>query len=127
MQKVLNLLFSAVCCLFFCSCQSQKEEGVKKIDKATVKSDVIGKDVQFIDVRTPKEYLNGHIDDAVNMNVNDPGFKDQILQLDKEQPVYLYCKMGGRSNRAAQLLQEMGFQTIYDYSGGYKDWVKPEK
>lgn len=94
------------------------------VDKNYVKKEVVGKDVQLIDVRTPEEYEGGHIDDAVNYNIIDSdGFLKQIESLDKEEPVYLYCKMGGRSSRAAQLLKEQGFTKIYDYSGGYNDWV----
>lgn len=114
-----------LCCLgilWMTSCRSQEEDTIIKIDKETVEAKVIGKDVQLVDVRTPQEYRNGHIDDAVNFNVNDASFIEQINTLDKEQPVYLYCKMGGRSNRAAEILKSEGFTKIYDYTGGYADW-----
>ena len=85
---------------------------------------VKGNNVQLVDVRTPEEYAAGYIGEAVNYNIIDSEtFLRQIEGLDKEEPVYLYCKMGGRSNRAAILLKEKGFTAIYDYSGGYNDWV----
>ena len=43
------------------------------------------------------------------------------LEMDKSQPVYLYCFGGGRSRRASQLLDSLGFSKIYDYSG-HSDW-----
>ena len=105
------------------SCTSQNPS-ITKIDKTFVKNEILGKDVQLVDVRTPEEYESGHIDDALNFNIIDSeSFLRQIEGLDKEKPVYLYCKMGGRSNRAAKLLQNKGFVEIYDYSGGYNDWV----
>ncbi|AKA35228.1 MAG: rhodanese-like domain-containing protein [Muricauda sp.] len=105
------------------SCKSQGEPSISVIDKATMQAQVIGKDVQLIDVRTPQEYEAGHIDDALNFDIkNQPLFKEKIGTLDKDKPVYLYCKMGGRSARAAALLKEMGFKEIYDYSGGYDEW-----
>ena len=107
--------------LWTLSCHPQ-ESTVQKIDKATVKAEVIGKDVQLVDVRTPQEYNNGHIDDAVNFDINGTSFLKQIKTLDKEKPVYLYCKMGGRSNRAAEILKSKGFKKIFDYTGGYDDW-----
>ncbi len=107
------------------SCKSQGESAISIIDKATMTSRVIGKDVQLIDVRTPEEYRVGHIDDALNFNIKDPPyFEERISTLNKDEPVYLYCKMGGRSARAAQVLKEKGFVKIYDYSGGYADWLK---
>lgn len=111
--------------LWFISCQPQ-EGFIKKINKTAIKTKVIGKDVQLIDVRTPQEYKNGFIDDAVNFNINDDTFIDQIDALDKNEPVYLYCRMGGRSNRAAELMKARGFKKIYDYSGGYDDWSMTE-
>ncbi|MBO0320687.1 rhodanese-like domain-containing protein [Muricauda sp. CAU 1633] len=122
MQKIVRLALMSFALLWAFSCHTQQKPFVKKIDKATVQSEVIGKDVQLVDVRTPMEYNQGHIDDAVNFNINDEGFLNQIETLDKDKPVYLYCKIGGRSNRAAELLKSEGFTQIYDYTGGYDDW-----
>ncbi len=122
MGKFFSFAFVAICFFTFDSCQSQQTEVVQKIDKAALKKKVVGKQVQFVDVRTSREYEDGHIDDAVNIDVNDPKFKDQISKLDKNRPIYLYCKKGGRSKRAANILKELGFRQIYDYSGGYDDW-----
>ncbi|GGG40856.1 hypothetical protein GCM10011414_07930 [Croceivirga lutea] len=109
----------------FFSCQSQSSSTISKIDKVHLKDNVIGKDVQLIDVRTQEEFEAGYIDDAVNFNISDSNtFLQQIKTLDKSKPVYLYCKMGGRSNRAAEILKQEGFVEIYDYSGGYNDWVQ---
>jgi len=78
--------------------------------------------VQLVDVRTPEEFEAGHIETALNYNVNGPDFTSQVEGLDKSKPVLLYCKMGGRSARAAKQLQEMGFMTLYDLEGGYTAW-----
>jgi len=91
-----------------------------------MQAEALGQDVQLVDVRTPEEYALGHIGNAININVNAPDFKERISQMDKEAPIYLYCKKGGRSNRAVGMLQELGFHTIYDYSGGYDDWTTSE-
>lgn len=121
---ILMLFFSGAI-----SCQEKaKEHGadevIQVIDKAMIKSEVLGKKLQLVDVRTPEEYEAGHIGNAVNYNIIDSQtFLEQIEGLKKDEPVYLYCKMGGRSNRAAALLKEKGFTKIYDYSGGYNDWV----
>ncbi len=81
-------------------------------------------DVQLVDVRTPQEYEAGYIGHAVNYNINGPDFKAQVEALDKSKPVLVYCKMGGRSAKAAKVLKELGFSTIYDLEGGYSAWSK---
>lgn len=106
-------------------CQSSQESTITKIDKDYLIENAIGKNVQLVDVRTEEEYEIGRIDDAVNFNVvQGEKFLEQIKTLDKSKPVYLYCKAGGRSNRAAELLKSEGFTQIFDYSGGYNDWVQ---
>ena len=107
------------------SCQSQQDKTITRVDKEAIKAEVIGKDVQLVDVRTPGEYGAGHIDDAVNFDLsNRNAFMKQIETLDKDQPVYLYCLVGSRSAYAAKILRDKGFTKIYDYSGGYNDWVR---
>ncbi len=88
-----------------------------------MKTEVIGKNVQLVDVRTPGEYEAGHIDDAINIDImNRETFAEKFAEFDKEKPIYIYCKLGGRSNKASKVLEELGFETIYDYSGGYGEW-----
>lgn len=126
MKNSLRCLTLIVCCLLCFSCQPQKETSIQKIDKATFQAEALGENVQLVDVRTPEEYAMGHIGDAINIHIRASDFEERMSQLDKEAPIYLYCKKGGRSNQAAQRLVEMGFQTIYDYAGGYDDWTNSE-
>ena len=76
----------------------------------------------IIDVRTPEEFQGGHLKDAVNFNVLGPDFQAQVAKLDKSQPVFVYCKVGGRSADAVEKMKSMGFTTIYDMKGGYMAW-----
>ena len=125
MKTIVKLNLILLGLVAFISCQSQSASTITKIDKTYLEQNVIGQDVQLIDVRTIEEYEAGRIDDAVNFNIIDSdNFLMQIKNLDKDQPVYLYCKMGGRSSRAAELLKEEGFTQIFDYAGGYNDWVQ---
>ena len=122
-----NTIKKSVLPFFFCAfiaVSGFAQGSIQKIDKAGIKQAIKQKDVQLIDVRTAEEYEADHIGNAVNFNIIDrKNFVDQIKDLDKAKPVYVYCKIGGRSNRAAKLLKEKGFLEIYDYSGGYNDWV----
>jgi thioredoxin 1 len=78
----------------------------------------------LVDVRTPEEYAEGHINGALNINWNDPAFMDEMAKLDKNKPVFVYCKSGGRSGQAAEALKGMGFKEIYDLEGGIMGWKK---
>jgi len=79
-------------------------------------------DKYFIDVRTPGEYSAGHIEGAVNWNFYDNDFITKFEDLDKNKPVYLYCRSGGRSGKAARQLQSLGFQKVVDLKGGILAW-----
>lgn len=79
---------------------------------------------QLIDVRTPEEYQQGHIEGAKNINYYDDDFNTQLAQLNKDQPIFVYCKSGGRSGKSAKQLKDLTFSTIYDLKGGYTAWAK---
>ena len=81
------------------------------------------KNETIIDVRTPEEYSEGHIQDAINIDWNSAEFSDEVAKLDKSKPVMVYCYVGGRSGSAAQALRGMGFQ-VYDLQGGISAWRK---
>lgn len=78
----------------------------------------------IIDVRTPGEFESGHIKNAININVSDSNFKEKIAQLNKNEKVYVYCKIGSRSNKAANILVENGFKQVYDLNGGIISWQR---
>lgn len=80
------------------------------------------KDPVIVDVRTPKEFQDGHIDRARNINIQDANFKSEIENLDKSAPVYVYCLSGGRSSDAASQMQAAGFKNIYELDGGMMKW-----
>ena len=63
-----------------------------------------------LDVRTPDEYAEGHLADAVNVDVLAPDFADRVRAMDlpTDGPVYLYCRSGGRSGKAAEVLRGLG-------------------
>ena len=78
--------------------------------------------MQLIDVRTAKEYKNGHIPNSQNLDFLNGDFQKGISSLDKEKPVYVYCKSGNRSGKAAAALKEKGFTKVFDLEGGYSAW-----
>jgi rhodanese-related sulfurtransferase len=84
--------------------------------------------LQLLDVRTPEEVAGGIIEGASHINVHDADFVEKAAQaLDKNAPLVLYCKAGGRSAKAADLLAEQGFSKIYNLTGGITAWESAGK
>lgn len=80
--------------------------------------------VILLDIRTPKELAeNGNIKGAKNHDFYAEDFKSNIDAMDRETPVMLYCRSGGRSGKAAAMLKEMGFKQVFDLNGGYTAWL----
>lgn len=80
-------------------------------------------DVQLVDVRTEQEYGNGHLKEAILINIQGQDFTTKATQqLDKQKPVIIYCRSGRRSMQAAQILVNEGFDTVYNMKGGILAW-----
>ncbi|MBT8235800.1 MAG: rhodanese-like domain-containing protein [Bacteroidia bacterium] len=81
----------------------------------------------LIDVRTPEEYSLGHLNEAININWYDIDFKDRIGALDRSKTVYVYCKAGGRSAKAAAVFRELGFKDVVNLEGGYDVYLEAKE
>ena len=77
---------------------------------------------QLVDVRTKEEFVVSHLKGAQNICVTSDDFVEKVKTLDKNKPVYVYCRMGTRSADAAEKLREMGFAKVYDMEGGILLW-----
>lgn len=85
-------------------------------------------DVQILDVRTPEEFQQGHIANAMMANVNDEKeFERRVSSLDKDKSVYVYCLAGSRSRTAANQLRSKGFKNVVELSGGMNAWRQANK
>jgi rhodanese-related sulfurtransferase len=124
-MKKITLMLGLMALLFTGVLSAQIGAGnvIVTLDKTAFKAKLAKKSIQLVDVRTPAEFTLGHIEGAANLNVNDAQFKDLAAKLDKRKPVAVYCKAGSRSAKAAGILAEMGFKTIYNLDGGYMAWT----
>jgi rhodanese-related sulfurtransferase len=66
----------------------------------------------ILDVRTPEEYSEIHVQGSVNIDWNGPDFKDQVMKLDKNASYKVYCRSGNRSGRAMDLMKTLGFHDV---------------
>ena len=101
------------------SCQAQTD--FKSVDIKEFKIEIAKSDVQLVDVRTVKEYSEGHIPGAMNIDVNAPDFEEKIKVLDKKENVAIYCRSGRRSKMAAEKLTAAGYKVI-ELNTGFLSW-----
>jgi phage shock protein E len=105
-------LYFTTLLIFTTGCSQIKSKPITEFSQNDLKNGVL------VDVRTPEEYAAGHLDGAVNINLLEEGFAARFDTIQKNKTLYLYCKKGGRSARAASLLDSLGYQVI-DLKGGY--------
>lgn len=98
---------------------------VTTAEEAKVIIDNHADDPDFIimDVRTQGEFDGGHIAGAVNQDLNDGGFITHINALDKNKTYLVYCRSGNRSTAAVSIMEENGFRTLINFSGGINEWT----
>lgn len=87
-------------------------ESTKEAEVAEM-SEMVG-NRQIIDVRTPEEFADGHVESAVNLNVEDGTLEAALAKLDPAADYVVYCRSGRRSAIAAQLMAERGFAHVTD-------------
>ena len=78
--------------------------------------------VVVIDVRTPAEFAEGHIDRAVSVDFDAPGFGDRIAEFDHSATYLVYCHSGNRSGQATAVMADLGFANVNDLEGGISVW-----
>lgn len=79
-------------------------------------------DLVILDVRTPEEFAEGHIDGAVMIDFYRDDFADELGQLDPDVPYVLYCRSGNRSGQTRAMMAELGFAAVDDVDGGVIAW-----
>lgn len=121
MNKIITLILVCIT-LTLTSCIKEREGEIKVVSAEEMQTLLELEDVQLVDVRTPAEYNEGFIANAQNIDFKSPTFDSDITKLDKEKPVVLYCKSGGRSAKCAKKMKDAGFIKIYDLQGGISKW-----
>lgn len=110
-------------CFLLTSCMGQTSKSVQTVDVKTFAEKLkSSENPQLLDVRTPEEFSVEHIDNATNVNWNGDDFASKAAKYDKTKPIFVYCKVGGRSAQAANKLEELGFTNIYNLDGGIMKW-----
>lgn len=127
MLGILKSVMLIITIIFLSNCKGQVKEvvNIQVSDLQTILNTREG--IQLVDVRTPAEWEGGTIKNAIKINVTAPDFEEKALKtLSKEEPIYLYCRSGGRSLIAADILLKKGYE-VYNVEGGYLKWKETIK
>jgi len=120
-MKILVIIMALFGSMF--GSKAQNSDALTVLNSKEYKEAIEEKDVQLVDVRTAAEFDEGAINDAINIDYfKQDVFDQKFNKLDKDQPVYLYCRSGNRSQKATAKLEALGFTKIFDLKGGYQKW-----
>ncbi|PKP13268.1 MAG: rhodanese-like domain-containing protein [Bacteroidetes bacterium HGW-Bacteroidetes-3] len=125
MKTTLKLTILVLVTVLGISCNSKsqsKSDAITVITPTEFKAKSVNQTI--IDIRTPQEFSEGHIEGAININYFDNNFLDQIAKYDKNQPLFIYCRSGNRTTPASKKVADFGFTKIYDLEGGILYWMK---
>lgn len=120
MSKSLFILMLSI--LGFMGCNAQRGSSIdSKEAYGLIKAD---SNIAILDVRTAKEFADGHVAGAVNIDVNQTDFAQKIDQLDRSKAYIVYCRSGRRSSKAVGIMATKGFKNLYNVSDGFVGWNK---
>lgn len=80
-------------------------------------------DLVILDVRTPEEFDEGHLEGAIMIDFYSDDFAEQIGELDPNVPYLLYCRSGNRSGQTAEIMEGLNFSDVADVDGGIVSWL----
>ena len=111
--RLVLVLVAALAVVALAACSDDSSSGESGGSGTTI--DTSGGTI--IDVRTPGEYADGHLESAVNIDIQGPDFEATLDGLDKGETYFVYCQSGNRSARAVERMGELGFTDVVDLGG----------
>jgi len=125
--------------LFFISCDSNSKENeslyankkgnstnigqVHNVSVADFQNALQIEDATLVDVRTPQEFLQGHIEGAINIDWYQRSFRMYVQHIPKDKPILIYCRSGNRTSKTSGVLQALGYTEIYNLERGINQWA----
>lgn len=112
-MRIATLIF-CVCVVLAPACKSEHAVEPSEAHRLIEEEEGV-----LLDVRTPREFAQGHIEGARHIPISE--LPSRLGELPRDKPIVVYCKSGGRSAKAAALLSEKGFDQVHDL-GAMSDW-----
>ncbi len=120
------LVAAAVVVVTACSGSSAAEPFVELIDPQQASEVLNGADsgIVLLDIRTPEEFGQARIAGAINIDYYAADFRQRLSELDRDATYVVYCRTGNRSETGVRIMQELGFDWIYEMDGGIVRWYE---
>jgi len=118
MKKVIAILASVLLLAGCSTSPSAMDLSVSEFSSKVTEAGVI-----TLDVRTPGEFNEGHIEGALSVDFQSGNFENEIASLDKSKTYAVYCRSGNRSGQAVKVMSDAGFTDLYNLDGGVIDWA----
>jgi len=97
------------------ACSSPDSSRAQESANSFVESAQNFADAVIIDVRTPEEFAEQHLEGALNIDVKSADFVSQIEKLDRNTAYAVYCRSGNRSAQAVKIMKDLGFNSVSDH------------
>ena len=127
-KHLIRVLISVVLIAVLASCSSQSttEISINNVDVDTAQGLVAHDEtVIVLDVRTPKEYVMGHIEGSLNINIGQADFSEKVSKLDRDKTYIVHCSVNvenGRSAKSLEIMTSLGFDKLLNMEGGIVAW-----
>ena len=119
-KLAITLIIMAMSATQISSCNSN--DNITSVSAPEFDKEIKANSVQLLDVRTPQEYAEGHIDGASNINIQSDDFQQRAeKELSKDSTILVYCRSGRRSMEAAEMLTKLGYKVV-NLKGGIIEW-----
>ena len=118
MKKLIALIGSILLLAGCSSTSSAIDLSVTEFSSKVAEAGVI-----TLDVRTPGEYAEGHLEGAQLIDFQSGNFENEISSLDKNATYAVYCRSGNRSGQAVKVMLDAGFTKVFNMNGGVIDWA----
>jgi rhodanese-related sulfurtransferase len=118
MKKLFAALAASAFFLTGCGTEANTNLGAQDFQAKTQEAGVV-----TLDVRTPGEFVSGHLVNALNIDVEGSQFDPEIGKLDKEATYAVYCRSGRRSQVAIDRMKDAGFKNLVNLNAGVQEWA----
>lgn len=123
-------IFTVLTALIMTTSLAYAGEGFRDIDvkeaAKMVAKEKNNPDFLILDVRTKKEYEDGHLANSTNIDVRSANFRDEIGKLSIDKTYLVYCRSGKRSKKAQGIMKELKFKNVINMKGGFIAWTDGE-
>jgi rhodanese-related sulfurtransferase len=123
--RILFLVAVLASLILVCACagNNKNQNNLSAIEtNALIEKNINNINFIILDIRTKKEFLEGHISGAINIDYYDEDFKEILIKLKKTETYLIYCRSGRRSGIVLTLFRDLGFQSVYHLKSGIKGW-----